>query len=71
MSPGVVATSFTSLFPNYPADQLTKWAEQFTKLFSQSIYKWVQSPMLLHVGSLDLDRERALQMPIVQKNEWH
>ena len=24
----------------------------------------------LHVGSLDLDRERALQMPVVQKNEW-
>jgi hypothetical protein len=24
----------------------------------------------LHVGSLDLDRERALQMPVVQRNEW-
>ena len=46
------------------------WAARFTKLFSQSIYKWVQSPMSLHVGSLDLDRERALQMPVVQKNEW-
>ena len=43
---------------------------RFTKLFSQSIYKWVQSPLSLHVGSLDLDRERALQMPVVQKNEW-
>ena len=71
MSPDDVATALKSLFPNYPADQLTKWAKRFTKLFSQSIYKWVQSPMSLHVGSLDLDRERALQMPIVQKNEWH
>jgi NAD+ synthase (glutamine-hydrolysing) len=30
----------------------------------------VQSPLTLHVGSLDLDRERALQMPVVQKTEW-
>ena len=36
----------------------------------QSIYKWVQSPLALHVGSLDLDRERALQMPVVQRTEW-
>ena len=71
MSPDEVGAALTSLFPNYPADQLTKWADRFTRLFSQSIYKWVQSPMSLHVGSLDLDRERALQMPIVQRNEWH
>jgi NAD+ synthase (glutamine-hydrolysing) len=71
MSPEEVATALRSLFPNHSADELCKWAKRFTKLFSQSIYKWVQSPMSLHVGSLDLDRERALQMPIVQKNEWH
>ena len=29
----------------------------------QSIYKWVQAPLSLHVGNLDLDRERALQLP--------
>ena len=71
MSPDDVAAALKSLFANYPANQLTEWAERFTTLFSQSIYKWVQSPMSLHVGSLDLDRERALQMPIVQRNEWH
>ena len=71
MSPDEVASALASLFPDYPADQLTMWAGRFTNLFSQSIYKWVQSPMSLHVGSLDLDRERALQMPIVQRNEWH
>ena len=59
-----------AMFPDYPAAQLSAWARQFTKLFSQSIYKWVQSPLSLHVGSLDLDRERALQMPVVQKTEW-
>jgi NAD+ synthase (glutamine-hydrolysing) len=71
MSPDEVAAALQSLFPDHPADQLAKWAGRFTRLFSQSIYKWVQSPMSLHVGSLDLDRERALQMPIVQRNEWH
>ena len=24
----------------------------------------------IHVGSLDLDRERALQLPVVQRTEW-
>jgi NAD+ synthase (glutamine-hydrolysing) len=70
MSPGEVGIALKTLFPKYPADTLAAWAQRFTKLFSQSIYKWVQSPLSLHVGSLDLDRERALQMPVVQKNEW-
>jgi NAD+ synthase (glutamine-hydrolysing) len=39
-------------------------------MFSQSIYKWVQAPLGLHVGNLDLDRERALQHPVVTSNEW-
>lgn len=70
MSPDEIGMALKALFPDYPADTLTKWAQRFTTLFSQSIYKWVQSPLSLHVGSLDLDRERALQMPVVQKNEW-
>ena len=70
MSPPDMSVALKSLFPDYGADQLAQWADRFTKLFSQSIYKWVQSPLSLHVGSLDLDRERALQMPVVQKNEW-
>jgi NAD+ synthase (glutamine-hydrolysing) len=70
MSPAEMAAALTSLFPAYDSGRLAKWAERFTVLFSQSIYKWVQSPLSLHVGSLDLDRERALQMPVVQKNEW-
>lgn len=70
MSPDEIGAALTSLFPAYPAATLAAWAARFTTLFSQSIYKWVQSPLSLHVGSLDLDRERALQMPVVQKNEW-
>jgi len=70
MSPDDIGKALKALFPDYPAETLAQWATRFTKLFSQSIYKWVQSPLSLHVGSLDLDRERALQMPVVQKNEW-
>ncbi len=70
MSPPEVAAALASLFPNETPDCLKTWAARFTELFSQSIYKWVQSPLALHVGSLDLDRERALQMPVVQRNEW-
>jgi NAD+ synthase (glutamine-hydrolysing) len=70
MSPDEIGIALKTMFPEYPADTLAGWAARFTTLFSQSIYKWVQSPLSLHVGSLDLDRERALQMPVVQKNEW-
>jgi NAD+ synthase (glutamine-hydrolysing) len=70
MSPDEVERALVSLFPQATRAQAHDWATRFTKLFSQSIYKWVQSPLSLHVGSLDLDRERALQMPVVQKTEW-
>jgi NAD+ synthase (glutamine-hydrolysing) len=30
----------------------------------------VQAPLAIHLGSLDLDRERALQLPVVQRTEW-
>jgi NAD+ synthase (glutamine-hydrolysing) len=42
------------------------WVEKFVRLFVQSIYKWVQAPLSLHVGNLDLERERALQLPVVE-----
>ena len=68
MSPDEVGAALTVAVPaTYPPTGSTAWASRFTTLFSQSIYKWVQSPLSLHVGSLDLDRERALQMPVVQK----
>jgi hypothetical protein len=70
MSPGEVERALVSLFPETTRQQAHEWASRFARLFTQSIYKWVQSPLSLHVGSLDLDRERALQMPVVQKTEW-
>jgi NAD+ synthase (glutamine-hydrolysing) len=71
MSTDEVAHALVSLFPDVTRAQADQWATRFAKLFTQSIYKWVQSPLSLHVGSLDLDRERALQMPVVQKTEWN
>ena len=53
-----------------PATQLRAWVEKFTRLFLASIYKWVQAPISLHIGNLDLDRERALQLPVVQDRAW-
>ena len=43
---------------------------RFLKLFSHSVFKWVQSPMAAHLGDLDLDRERTLQLPVVTSQEW-
>ncbi len=70
LSADEVAQALVSVCPGYDADYLATCARRFATLFTQSIYKWVQSPLALHVGSLDLDRERALQMPVVQRTEW-
>ena len=70
LSPPEVARALVPLFPEIAAERLGEWAARFAVLFSRSIYKWVQAPLALHVGALDLDRERALQLPVVQRNEW-
>ncbi|MDC3952609.1 NAD(+) synthase [Polyangium jinanense] len=70
LAPNEVALALTSVFPDRDPAILTAWAEKFARLFTQSIFKWVQSPLAIHLGSLDLDRERALQLPVVQRTEW-
>jgi NAD+ synthase (glutamine-hydrolysing) len=70
MAPDEVKLALHSLFPSVPIERLGEYVDRFFKLFSQSIYKWVQAPLGLHVGNLDLDRERALQLPVVQSLEW-
>lgn len=65
-----VATALPHLFPEADPAALRAYAERFATLFTRSIYKWVQSPLSLHVGTLDLERERALQIPVVQRGEW-
>ena len=70
LSPDEVGQALASAFPDVEHSELQKYARRFATLFTQAIYKWVQSPLALHVGSLDLDRERALQLPVVQRTEW-
>jgi NAD+ synthase (glutamine-hydrolysing) len=70
MSPDEVNQALRAMFPEIAGDQLDAWTVKFARLFTQSIYKWVQAPLSLHVGNLDLDRERALQLPVVQRTEW-
>jgi NAD+ synthase (glutamine-hydrolysing) len=65
-----VARAMRTMFPEHPPERLDDWVERFIKLFCASIYKWVQAPVSLHVGNLDLERERALQLPVVQRGEW-
>src|SRR5439155_19038817 len=70
MAPDEVNVALRAMFPEYEAAKLDDWTVKFARLFTQSIYKWVQAPLSLHVGNLDLDRERALQLPVVQRTEW-
>jgi NAD+ synthase (glutamine-hydrolysing) len=65
-----LASALPDLFPSLEPERLCGWARKFVTLFTRSIYKWVQSPITLHVGSLDLERERALQLPVVERDEW-
>ena len=70
LSPAEVFDAVSTMFPEHPRATMETWVKRFVKLFTQSIYKWVQSPVSLHVGNLDLDRERALQLPVVTRTEW-
>jgi NAD+ synthase (glutamine-hydrolysing) len=70
LAPDEISRALAALFPDLDPGRLDGWAKRFSTLFTRSIYKWVQSPLSLHVGSLDLDRERALQLPVVQHNDW-
>jgi NAD+ synthase (glutamine-hydrolysing) len=70
MAPAEVRDVLLVMFPEHDPQAIGQWAQRFARLFTQSIYKWVQTPLALHVGNLDLDRERALQLPVVQRSEW-
>ncbi len=69
-APPEMLTALKAIFPEHDAEQLDAWVKRFVKMFGNAIYKWVQAPMAVHIGNLDLDRERALQLPVVKKNEW-
>jgi NAD+ synthase (glutamine-hydrolysing) len=70
LSPAELLATLVPMFPERGAAALKSDVERFVRLFSTSIHKWVQSPISLHVGNLDLDRERAFQLPVLTKIEW-
>jgi NAD+ synthase (glutamine-hydrolysing) len=70
LSPDEIVTVLDAMFPDDEPGVHAAWVARFVKLFTQSIYKWVQAPLSLHVGNLDLERERALQLPVVETTEW-
>lgn len=70
LSPSELVQALCAIFPEQGPERLRGYAEKFVRLFTQSIYKWVQSPLSLHIGNLDLERERALQLPVVTKVDW-
>lgn len=63
-------TDLKQMRSDYELGMLKGWVKRFIQLFTRSIYKWVQAPQTVHLGNLDLDRERALQLPAVQNTEW-
>jgi len=70
MLPEDVLAVLETMYPDLAPEVLAGYVEKFTRLFLQSIYKWVQSPLALHIGNLDLERERALQLPVVTSRAW-
>ena len=70
MAPEEVQEVLRTLFPELKEATVHAHVEKFVRLFLGSIYKWVQAPLSLHLGNLDLDRERALQLPVVNRPEW-
>jgi len=70
MTPTEVQEVLATMFSELPVATVHAHVEKFVRLFLGSIYKWVQAPLSLHLGNLDLDRERALQLPVVNQPEW-
>jgi len=68
--PEDVSFALVTMFPEHQPAQIAAWVQKFVRLFLQSIFKWVQSPLSLHIGNLDLERERALQLPVVTNSTW-
>jgi NAD+ synthase (glutamine-hydrolysing) len=70
MAPPELLQVLCGMFPEHGPERLRAWVDKFVRLFTQSIYKWVQSPLSIHVGNLDLERERALQLPVVSRPQF-
>lgn len=58
------------LSPNYEPGMLKTWTNRWLRLFFGNVFKWVTAPEGIHIGPVDLDRERALQIPTTTSLEW-
>jgi NAD+ synthase (glutamine-hydrolysing) len=70
LAPDEIRQVLGTMFPETNGADLDQYVARFVRLFMQSIFKWVQAPLSLHIGNLDLERERALQIPVVTKSAW-
>lgn len=61
------ADVLVQMFPEHDSDYLRFAVKHFAKMFGRNIFKWKQSPTSLHLGNLDLDHSRALQIPVIQE----
>ncbi|CAN5593813.1 NAD+ synthase [soil metagenome] len=68
--PDEIRLVLRDMFPEIGHETLAGYVSRFVRLFMQSIFKWVQAPLSLHIGNLDLERERALQLPVVTRSAW-
>jgi len=69
MSVRETAEVLYQMFPEHNKEYLNFAVKHFAKMFGRNIFKWKQSPTSLHLGNLDLDHSRALQVPVIQA-EW-
>jgi NAD+ synthase (glutamine-hydrolysing) len=58
------------MYPGYQPAMLAGWVRKFVAMFRGAIFKWDQSAKSVHLGGLDLDVKRALQLPVATSGEW-
>ena len=58
------------VYPGYKKGLLKQWVKGFVRMSYNTTFKWVVAPPATHLGSLDLERERAIQIPVVKSMEW-
>lgn len=68
LAPDEVAMVLQTLFAGVAAERLQERAGRFVALCT--LFRWVQTLVAVHPGSVDQDRERALQLPVIQQRQW-
>ncbi len=56
--------------PDFTRELFTEWMLRLFGKFHQNVFKWVYRPLATHLGKLDLDYHRHMQIPIVHKIDW-